>query len=223
MIEHADADVVAWLTDVVDPVPVTLGPPTAQPDRPSGVACHLLALIPEPPGRGPGRPPVRAVARYLVTSWAPAPADAHRALGQVLVAAIDRADVELGHSEPPAALWPALGVPAQPAVMLDVPVRWNRPQPTTPLVREPARVDWLGLRPLAGVVIGPTGVPIARAQLRVQDADAPTWTGPDGAFRLPAAPSAPTPMPLTVSARGVTRTVTVTPSTDLTIVFDPEE
>ena len=170
---------------------------------------------------------MQAVARYLVTTWASAPADAHRLLGQVLVAASDRPDLDLEQVEPPVGLWPALGVPVQPALVVRAKVRWPRPEPRAPLVRQPLHVDWRGMRPLVGVLVAPGGTPIARAQLRLPGSDGPAWTGPDGGFVLPGVLSSSEPLPVTVMARGVTRTLAVTappdPSDPLTIVFDPEE
>ena len=147
----------------------------------------------------------------------------------MLVAAADRADVDLEQAEPPTDLWPALGIVPQPSLVARVPVRWPRPETRAPLVRQPARLDWRGMRPLAGVVVAPSGVPIARAQLRLPHSDGAVWTGPDGTFAFPAVPSSSAtsaaPLPITVSARGVTRTVAITAADGphLTIVFDPEE
>jgi hypothetical protein len=226
VIEVVDAELVKWLSTVVAPAAVMLGPPAAVPDG-TGITCHLLALVPTPTARGNRRPPVQAMARYLVTAAAATPLDAHRLLGQVLVAAADRPDLDLEHHEPPVGLWPALGVAPQPAISLRVPVRWPRDEPRAPLVREPLRVEWHEARPVAGVVVSPGGTPVARAEVRLPGVDAPTWTEHDGTFVVPGVPVPSGALPVTVTARGLVRTISVPvpagTAAPLTVVFDPEE
>ena len=128
------------------------------------------------------------------------------------------------------ALWPALGVPPQPAlVAAGVPVRWARPEPRAPLVRQPACASTgAGCARCVGVVVGPAATPIARAQLRLPGADAPAWTGPRRRVRPPRRPGLDrTPVPLTVIGPrrhpDHRRDCAPRPSDPLTIVFDPEE
>jgi hypothetical protein len=147
MIDAVDTDMIAWLTDVVDPLPVTLAEPSGGSAVP-GVACHLMSLRPDPEPRGNSLPPVRAIARYLITARADEPSAAHRALGQVLVAATDRADIELELDDTPTEVWRAFGVVPQAAVVLRATVRWVRADTPAPLVREPLRVQFQGMTDL---------------------------------------------------------------------------
>ncbi len=230
MIETLDTEVVNWLTAAVAPAPVTLGPP-APADGELGVTCHLLGLRPEAPTRGMRRTPVEAIARYLVTVSAPAPLDAHRLLGLVLVAAADRPDIDLEPDEPALALWSALGTPPRPGLIVRARVRWPRDERRAPLVREPVRVRFQDIGALAGIVVSPTGTPVARAEVRLPGVETPVWTGPDGTFVAAGAPVSADRFDVTVTARGLSRVVSVPApsepppdsSAPLTIVFDPEE
>jgi hypothetical protein len=225
VIDEADADVVGWLRSVLAPSVVTLGPPIASPEG-DGAACYLLSLVPEPAARGLSRPPVQAIARYLVTTWAPDPVDAHRRLGDVLVAAAERADIDAEQREPPVAIFSGLGVPPQPAVVLRTCVRWPRPLRRAPLVEEPLGVRFAEVGRLVGSVVTPKGTPVARAEVRIPPARVPVWTGPDGAFEVLGAAVGADAVQVTVTARGHTRVVTVPrPDRDapLVVPFDPTE
>jgi hypothetical protein len=227
MIDTVDTDMLTWLTDVVAPLPVSLSAPSADPAAP-GVACHLLSLCPDPPPRGNRRPPVQARARYLITATCPEPLDAHRALGQVLVAATDRADIDIELDEQPPDLWRAFGVVPQAAVVLRAIVRWERPHTVAPLVREPLLVQFERTADLVGVVVSPDGLPIARAAVRAADVDTPAWTAADGRFTM-RVPARATGCTLTVTARGISREVTVDVSQPadhdhpVAVVFNPPD
>ncbi|MCU0518329.1 MAG: DUF4255 domain-containing protein, partial [Oscillatoria sp. Prado101] len=82
-----------------------------------------------PPLRGSQRTPLQAAARYLVTTWAGTPEDAHRLLGDLLFAAMDSAAFQAELNPLPAAAWTAFGLPPQPSFVLRVPLQIARPQP----------------------------------------------------------------------------------------------
>ena len=136
MLEQCDDTIVGWLAELADPLPCSLTvPPGTSTD--AGVGCYLLALVPVAPPRGARLPPVEAIARHLVTTWGPEPRAAHRLLGEILVAASARSDVQVEHDEPPIAVWQSLGLPAGPGLVLRSLVRWPVAEPDVPLVRVP--------------------------------------------------------------------------------------
>jgi hypothetical protein len=226
LIAEIEEALLAWLSELTHPVPPSLGLPPAQP-KDTGVACYLLSVTPEAPERGVAKPPVRALARFLVTAWAPEPLEAHRRLSDILVGASEKPGIELERQEPPLALWQCLGVPPQPALVIRSHMRLGRPQPVAPLVRAPLQVELAQLTSLTGTVVSPGGIPLARAEVRLAPAGIPVWTGPDGTFTLHGAWGVSVGATVLVTARGITRTMTLPTDgpTDapVTVVFDPTE
>jgi hypothetical protein len=190
------------------------------------VGCYLLSLVPDSPARGLHRPPVQAAARYLVTTWAPQVADAHRLLGDIFYAASQRADMEVEHEELPALLWHSLGVRPQPALVLRSTVRWSQVATPAPPVRGPIQIQLTPMAIVAGTIVSPSGIPIAAAEVRMGATETPVWTDPDGRFELHTA-GTDAPHTIIITARGVTRTVPVSPiagaPAPVTVVFDPTE
>jgi hypothetical protein len=220
----ADEIVVGLIASAVAPDSVSFGSPAAATDRPSGVNCYLLDLVPTRVARSTDRPPLQAVGRYLVTSWSTDASAAHSMLARVLVAVSDRHDLELEHDGVTPSCWQALGVLPQPALVVRTVVRWHRHDPVAPRVLEPARVDVRRLDIVNGFVVSPNGTPVARAEVGLAGGDGRYWTGSDGRFELPVVAPDHNSLSLIVVARGVTRRIDTNLSTvPLTIVFDPKE
>lgn len=117
MIEQADVDIVEWLSPALDGALVTFAPPAPRRDG-AGVSLYLLELYDVPVARGLARPTAQVGLRYLVTSWGETHEAAHRLLGRALVAASDRADVEVQVDPPGFDLWFSLGVKPQASFFL---------------------------------------------------------------------------------------------------------
>ena len=77
MIEDADARLKEWVTSVAGELDVSLGfPKEARTGR--AVNLYLLEMLQTPQPRGPKRPPLEVTLRYLVTSSADSPEEAHK-------------------------------------------------------------------------------------------------------------------------------------------------
>src|SRR5205823_11725342 len=103
-----------WVKSVVAGVEVVLDPPR-QLDGKHGVSLYLLALADPPAAWMNRQPALRVALRYLVTTWAQDNEEAHRLLGKLVLAVMERREYELDLAELPAAIWTALGIAPRPA------------------------------------------------------------------------------------------------------------
>ena len=188
MLEEADDEVTSWAQSVLPGADVALGPPLAESASPA-VSLHLLSLTDIPAARGAGRVSPQFGARYLVTSAAAEPAEAHRLLGTLLFAALEQHEFEVGFADVPDALWAAAGAMPRAAFSLFVRVRREREDEPTPLVRGPIVVRGAPLAPLEGLVLGPGDVPISDAFIALPKLSATTRSDRRGRFRFAAVPS----------------------------------
>ena len=172
MFDQVDRQVRNWVQTVLGKVQVSLDSPAvgnleagADGHTESGVSIYLLECASAPPPRGTGRPPLQIMLRYLVTTWANEPEEAHRLLGELLFAALDTQDYDVELAPPTADLWAALGVKPQPAFMLGAKFKQERAEPPTRYVRQPLVVQATPIVSLHGVVVGPGEMPIAGARV----------------------------------------------------------
>jgi hypothetical protein len=210
MIGTADRKLTEWVRSVVGDVVVSLDPPgTGEPG--SGVSLYLLEMLDHLGGRvDTADPPVRLDLRYLVTTWAEEPSEAHRLLGALLTAArMDGADFEAVLERLPAEAWTALGTRPQPSFLLRVPVSQPRPARPTKLVLGPLEVQTSGMAPLTGLILGPGDVPMVGAQVRVAGQNLQVLTDSRGAFQFPAVGTHPPPDALVIQVKGRERVVAV--------------
>jgi hypothetical protein len=206
MIDEIDAELLDWLKGETPKAAVSLAaPPATADDGKPTVSCYLLELAASPAARqqmqdGPG--PQQLALRYLVSVSAAAPVDAHRVLGALVFAAMDRPGCEVDLAPLSPGLWQAFGVAPRPAFMLQVPLRRARPAPAIGIVRHPIVIRESSLRPLTGRVLGPGDIPLANARLVIPSLRLATRSDAAGRFAFPPIPSAPLPGELVVTARG---------------------
>jgi hypothetical protein len=202
MIEQIDHRLSEWVRGAVrEGVEIRLDPPRRTTDGAS-VGLYLLDLVPTPPARGTKRPPLQFSARYLVTTRAAEPAEAHRLLGELLFAAMESTDFEVELDPLPLAAWSSFDVAPQPSFMLRVPVRRERPEMPVKLVRQPPVIRTVPVTTLHGVVQGPSGMPVAGARVEVPGLGVSTSTDFKGRFRFGNVPADDTAFEIKVSARG---------------------
>lgn len=207
VLTQADAELEAWLAGLVSPAHVSLEPPRAAHEG-SGIGAYLLALAPCPPLRGHLRSPRQAMLRYLVTAWAASPADAHGLLERVLLAALERTDLEVDLQALDGATWLALGASPQASFVLAVPVRHPLPQEVDKPVRQPVIIEPRPIGSLRGVLLGPGEVPLAGAEVVLASLPRRSLTDAGGRFELVGVPLDERPHQLEVHARGRTYAAT---------------
>lgn len=205
MIDALDRELGDWLKATTPKVAVSLMPPSdAAVDKPL-VNCYLLALAAAPPTRSVGTrgpAPQQFALRYLVSVTAAAQEDAHRVLGPLVFAAMDRLGCEVELDMLPPELWLALGVKPRPAFILRVPLRLARPEPTAGVVLHPIVINEAPLRSLSGRIVGPGDIPLAGARLELPSLQLAVRSDHRGRFTFPPIPSDPLPPELVITARG---------------------
>lgn len=204
MIDKADQQLKAWVSSVTSPVEAVLSLPDDDATE-IRIVLYLMDLAQAPIPRGTNRPPLQVLLRYLVTAWAPEPEEAHRLLGELLFAALEKPETEPPEfeviTEPlPVEVWTALGTSPRPSFFLRMPLRRERTQKQAPLVRTPIVIS-TQMNQLDGVVYGPESIPIMGAHVEVSALGLSTYTDAKGRFHFPALPSS-APVNLKVQAKG---------------------
>jgi hypothetical protein len=200
MIDQTDRRLATWIGGILDQVNVSLAPPGAM-DAAKGVGLYLLELLQSPAARGPRRPPLLMTLRYLITTQAPKPEDAHQMLGTLVVAALENSEFEVEQEPVPISLWTALGIAPRPSFILRVPFRHERPEKLAPPVRSVV-LKRLPLRSFGGQIVGPENIPIMNARVELPAFELFTNTDSKGRFYFSAVPAAPGAKLLRVRAKG---------------------
>jgi hypothetical protein len=214
--DQTDRRLKEWVRAVLGDTAVSLDQPRDT-SAESGVGLYLLEVIAAPAARGATRPPLRLELRYLVTTWAEEPEEAHRLLGTLLVAALEGSDFEVDLEPLPAATWAAFGAAPRPSFRLRVPFRHARPEPVTRIVRvpldgqaphTPPTLHWEPLLSLYGLVLGTLGgpaggdeIPLMGARVELPALRRAVHTDPQGRFHFQGVPSQ-TPPTLRITAKG---------------------
>lgn len=203
MIDDVDQFLARWSETVIPGTPVSLIPPGRIEDRPC-VGIYLIDLLHAPARHDSRAVPLQLTLRYLVTAWHEDPQAAHGLLGRLLSAASesDEFDIELQPLSPEA--WKAFGVPPQPAFLLRVPLRIQRPEPRAHPVHERVEIIHRSLGSLTGFLLGPDDVPIPNARIELMGCDAKARSDNKGRFRFDAIPATPQTRRLRIFAKGRT-------------------
>ena len=205
MIERIGKEIRDWIGSIVTGAEVVLG--LSDDNAPSAqVGLYLMDLSRGHCARVGKLPPLKINLRYLVTVRAPRPEDAHRILGELVFAALQKPEKVAPEFEAvieplPVEAWAVLGVAPQPSFFLQAPLRLERPEPKVPMVREPVVLHPSPMRTLSGVVYGPGGMPIMGARIEFLSIGVATRTDDKGRFRFGGAP-ANAPLKFLVQAKG---------------------
>ncbi len=193
MIERIGKEIRDWIGSVVTDAEVVLGLPA---DNAKGrqIGLYLMDLSQGNCARVGKIPPFMINLRYLVTARSPRAEEAHRLIGELIFAALEKPEKERPEFEVvieplPVEAWAVLGAAPQPSFFLRAPLRRERPTPAVPLVRAPVVLQPSPMRVLSGVVHGPGGMPIMGARVELVTIGTATRTDDKGRFRLGGAPS----------------------------------
>jgi|SRR5947209_1762858 len=201
MIDQVDRRLEDWIESALDQVEVSLAPPG---ENTTGrcVSLYLLELSSNPLPRGARRPPLQMMLRYLVTTRADKPEEAHRMLGELVIAAIENPEFEVELESLPVTVWSAFGIAPRPSFVLRVPFRHERPERLAPRVKHPVVIKQSSLRSLHGQIFGPESIPIMNARVELPALQLSTNTDSRGRFHFSAVPAEPRVKLLRVLAKG---------------------
>jgi hypothetical protein len=200
MAEEFDERMKSWVTSEIQGVEVSLAAPKGQ-QTGRGVGMYLLELMQSPPPSTNKRPPLQLILRYLITAWSDKPEDAHQILVQLIFAAMENKDFQVELDSIPMTVWTALGVAPQPSFVLNVPLRRERSEPETILVREPLKVQTSPLMSFHGLLLGPGDIPLSDCRVEVPSLRLSTSTDRKGRFYFPGMPAVGTKK-LLIKAKG---------------------
>lgn len=224
MFSQTDKQLVEWATKTLGTVPITLAAP-ANSQTGQGVSLYLMGIAPAYPAHNIGRPPLQIALRYLVTTWADEPEEAHRLLGQLAFAAMENSEFEIEFEPLSAQDWLAFAATPRPAFVLRVPARFVRPEPVTPLVKAPLVIQATPTMSLSGQVLGPNNVPMSNVRVELPSLQLTDRTDAHGWFRFAAVPAEPRLKHFRVSAKGRQLDIDLEPSPSmsepLVIQFNP--
>jgi hypothetical protein len=212
MIEQVDNNLAAWVRDVLKGVTVSLAAPDDSHEG-IGISLYLLEFAQSPVLRGgPKRLPLQFSLRYLVTSWAEETADAHRAIGQLIFAAMEHPEYQIDFEPAPVALWSAFGISPRPSVILTAPVRLERPEPVVPVVRVPPIVKGAPVVSFFGRVLGPDDIPLANIAVEFPPLQLSTRTDNKGYFKFSGIPGGSDAVQLRLKGKGKVLDIEVKPA-----------
>jgi len=200
MAEEFDRRLKDWVGNVIAGVDVSLAPPVSQRTG-RGVGLYLLELVQSPLPSTNKRPPLQLVLRYLITAWSDKPEDAHQMLVALMFAAMENKDFQVELEALPTTVWTAFAVPPRPSFILRVPLRQERPEPQTKLVREPLKVESSPIVGLHGLLLGPGDIPLSDCRIEIPALHISTSTDYKGRFYFPAVPASGNKQ-LVVKAKG---------------------
>jgi hypothetical protein len=200
VIDQVDRQLGDWARGVFRDVTVVFDL-RASTQAPSGVALHLTELLEEPPPRGPRRPPLQLLLRYLVSCWAERTEDAHKLLGELAFAAMENPEFRVDLTPASSEFWRACALPPRPSFFLCVPCRLERERKPAALVRGPIVIKATGLSPLDGQVLGPDDIPVMGARVEVPTLGLVSRTDFRGHFHFASIPME-SPLVLHVNAKG---------------------
>lgn len=201
-IDTVDRAVLAWAEGSTSAKALLAAP---EERKGEGVVLQLFALAAAPLPRGEKRPPQQVLLRYRVSAWAQSVDRSHALLSDLLFAAFDHPEWEVDFTAVPAGA-------LEPAFVLQVPLRRERPEPVAPRVRFPMRVETVEATVMAGLVLGPGEQPVSGAVVEIPSLHLTSRTTPDGTFRFARVPA--NALTLRVRAHGAVETFTASPAGD---------
>jgi hypothetical protein len=204
MIDAVDRELSAWLRSIAGDLPVSLALPRE--DAGASVGLYLLEILRSVPTQPATRRPLELSLRYLVTAFAEDPQDAHACLGRVLVAALERTDLQVEMGTLDLSLWSALGLAPRPAFCLVHPWAVRRESPAG-IIRQLPEIRATIAMHLRGAIVTSSGVPVPNVRVELPDLALSVATDAAGRFVFGAVPASARERAFRVRARGESYTL----------------
>jgi len=182
-----DAGLKEWIGSVIEGAELSFAAPDAKKTG-RGVGIYLLELVQSRPPSTTRRPPLQLALRYLITAWSDGPEDAHQILVTLMLAAMENKEFEVELEPIPLSVWTAFGMPPRPSFILRVPLRQERPQPQTKMVRE-LKIRSTPITGFHGLLLGPGDTPLSDCRIEFPALNLSTRTDYKGRFQFPNVPA----------------------------------
>ena len=201
MVDDIDQGLKEWIGTVIPGVEVSFDAPRERGSA-SAVSVYLLELLQSFPPSTLTRPPLQLTLRYLITTWSESPADSHKMLCQLALAALDHAGFVVESESLALELWRGFGIAPRPCLVLRLPLRQERPEAKAKPVLSPMKVNWAGINSFFGVLVGrPGDIPVADAAVEVTNLGLRTRSDGKGRFNFHSVPSK-LPLSIRIRAKG---------------------
>ena len=202
MIDKIDDKLSDWVEKILNGIKPDLSAPKDAAGT-LAVNLYLLELVDDALLHSTHQPRLQPALRYLVTSYADEPRDAHRMLGTLVFHGLEHNEFEVELDPIASHIWSAFGIAPRPAFILRVPLPRERPRRFSPPVAAtgPSTRD-VPIATLYGQLFGPNNVPLAGARVDLPALNRFAETDSKGRFTIPGVPAAPQPKTLLIRARG---------------------
>jgi hypothetical protein len=149
-------------------------------------------------------------------------------LGELVFAAMQHGEYMVELAPPAAAIWSSLGVATQPAFLLSIPARRERPEQVSPVVKRELVVQSAPIVALRGRIVGPDNIPLRGVRVELPALELAHYTDGQGFFHFASVPQEPASKLLSIKAKGRELQVTVNhspmaPDEPMVIRFNPSE
>jgi hypothetical protein len=188
MADPVDRQITDWATSVHPGLTCTLEPPAAK-NAGRGASLYLLDVLHTPTHVTAKPSPLQLTLRYLVTTWAETPEDAHQLLADLAFSALASAEFQVEMEPLPAAMWAAFGVPPSPAFVVRAPLRQARTEAPSKLVRQKLQISTTTMVQFHGLVLGPDDIPIPGSRVDIPAMALSASADHRGKFLFSAVPS----------------------------------
>ncbi len=204
MIDQVDRELKAWVSNAgsIEETKVTLSPPGADQGLVSLYLIQVARVMTpnESPRNSP--PPSIIMLHYLVSVQDDDLLRAHRLLGDLMFAALEEPDFEVNLDPFPLAAWTAFQHIPQPAFVLKVPLRRERPEREVKLVTKPLDLRAVQVTSLHGLLLGPEDIPVHGALVELPELQLVQRTNRKGAFLFTSIPAGARKRTLLIRAKG---------------------
>jgi hypothetical protein len=188
VIDQGDQSVAEWIGSVLDGVDVSFDPPAREVAEKAIVSAYLLDLLPASASADNRRTPSQQLQlRYLITTAAKNPFEAHRMLGELVFSAMEHEEFQVDLEPLPPAAWQALNLAPAPAFILRTLLIRPRAQADR-FVNQTVDLSASTVVSLNGIVVGPGNQPIVNARVEYLATGAVSRTDNKGYFHLVATP-----------------------------------
>lgn len=208
-------EIVAWVQESLPDLPVRVLASDDVERRPE-ITVQLANIAPLPGPRSDRAPFVLAI-DYLISVRSDDPFAAHRAVGELLFAALRRPDFEIRQGLAITAATERQDNHVLPGVLIRAKLARDRVFDQAPLVRRPPVVEVEGVVPLEGIVLGPNDIPVPDAAVEIIALGASVLTDGQGRFRFAAAPGGAKPVKLSARKRAAQAYANALPGEIVTI------